>query len=159
MKAKRLSIGAAREFGRALGLDQVIVASWSKAKGRTTVTTWGRDKEQCAQAAAGGNLVKKALGWPDEYCEDEPARVRKMRQEIRDLRRKIVARDQADDPARIADAIVDRLFTDGSGNRADRLVHRDDTRERYGGGWCPAAVRDQILEALRVCEFPQEVSS
>ena len=48
----------------------------------------------------------------------------------------------------LAEEIIKRLFTNGAGQKARRLVlELDDGRE--GGGWCATAARDQIVEALR----------
>ena len=52
--------------------DQVIIVCWDKYHGRTHVTTYGITKKDCEEAAKGGNMVKKALGWPDELCHDKP---------------------------------------------------------------------------------------
>ena len=51
--------------------DQVIIAAWGK-DGWTHITTFGKTKKDCIQAAQGGNFIKKALGWPDELCHAEP---------------------------------------------------------------------------------------
>jgi hypothetical protein len=54
----------------------------------------------------------------------------------------------ADELEQLAEAITDRLFTNGMGEKARRLViELEDGRE--GGDWCRSAVRDQILDALR----------
>lgn len=45
---------------------------WDERHGKTHVTTYGKTKEDCAQAAKGGNFVKKALGWPDSMCKAKP---------------------------------------------------------------------------------------
>jgi hypothetical protein len=45
--------------------------------------------------------------------------------------------------------IVDDLFTNGSGQRADRLVLTiDGPPTRNLGGWCREAIRDRILEEI-----------
>lgn len=67
-------IGAARKIAEEFDKDQVIVVCWDKAHGKTHVTTYGKTIEECEQAAKGGNLVKKALGWPDELCHAKPKR-------------------------------------------------------------------------------------
>jgi hypothetical protein len=47
----------------------------------------------------------------------------------------------------IADAIVDRLFINGSGERAERLMLEWPLKNDLGG-WCRSAVRDVIVAAL-----------
>lgn len=53
----------------------------------------------------------------------------------------------------LAERIADRLFTNGIGEKADRLV-LELPGKRDGGGWCKEAVRDQIeqmfLEAMGI---------
>lgn len=46
----------------------------------------------------------------------------------------------------IADAIVRRLYTNGFGERAGRLVLLMGSRDL--GGWCEGAVRDIVLDEL-----------
>jgi hypothetical protein len=43
----------------------------------------------------------------------------------------------------LADMIVERLFRDGFGNEANRLV-----LEPHGSGWCRDAARDEIAKIL-----------
>lgn len=40
--------------------------------------------EDCDQAALGGNLVKRALGWPNEMCDEKPSRVKKLEHELKE---------------------------------------------------------------------------
>jgi hypothetical protein len=61
------------EFARALGLQQTILVGW--ANGTTHVVTWGDSLVDSAQAAQGGNFVKKALGFPECACMDLSPRV------------------------------------------------------------------------------------
>lgn len=75
--SKRIPIQRAKDIGKDLEYDQVIIVAWSKKTGITSVTTWGSTLEQCEQAAEGGNFVKKALGWPPEQCQDKPTRVKR----------------------------------------------------------------------------------
>lgn len=70
----RIPISSAKSVGKAFGYTQVIITAFDKRTGITHVTTWGQSQEDCEQAAIGGNFVKKALGWPDEKCQDKPAR-------------------------------------------------------------------------------------
>ena len=72
-----IPIRAARRIAEEFGKDQVIILTWDGAHGRTHVTTYGRTVGACAQAAEGGNRLKRALGWPEELCRAEPARARR----------------------------------------------------------------------------------
>jgi len=71
---KRIPIKDAKEIGNKHGYSQVIVVAWDGETGTTSVCTWGKSLKDCEQAAQGGNFVKKALGWPDDKCNDKPAR-------------------------------------------------------------------------------------
>jgi len=76
---KNVPISTARDIAERFGKDQVIIVTWDKTHGRTHVTTYGKTVEESDQAAKGGNLVKRALGWPEELCNAVPARVRRQR--------------------------------------------------------------------------------
>jgi len=73
---KRIPISAAKDISKRFGQDEVIIVTWDKVNNRTHVITYGKTIKQCAEAAQGGNFVKKSLGWPDELCQTEPARIR-----------------------------------------------------------------------------------
>lgn len=73
--ASRIPIAAARRIAEEFGQRQVILVCWD---GETThVTTYGASAAECAQAAEGGNYVKRALGWPERLCSAVPARARR----------------------------------------------------------------------------------
>ena len=65
MGSKRIPITAGKEISEKYGMTQVIICAWDKELNRTHVVTYGKTKEDCIQAAEGGNFIKKALGWPD----------------------------------------------------------------------------------------------
>lgn len=71
---KRIPIAAARRIAIDHGCSQVIVLAWDGEK--THVVTYGKTKADCLQAAAGGNKMKRAMGWPEELCNAQPARAR-----------------------------------------------------------------------------------
>lgn len=59
-----IPVSAAAAIAKQYKQKQVIVVTWD---GSTThIATYGIDKEQCRQAAIGGNKVQEALGWPVE---------------------------------------------------------------------------------------------
>lgn len=74
--SKKIPISAAKEIGKKFDKDQVILVTWNKEFGDTWVTTWGKSVADCGQAAEGGNLVKQALGWPNELTQDKATRQR-----------------------------------------------------------------------------------
>ena len=65
---------------------QVILLAWDGT--RSHVVTYGKTVEDCAQAAAGGNMLKQRWGWPE--CNDQPSRVKKLQAEIEDLKARLL---------------------------------------------------------------------
>ena len=83
---KRIPIKVAKDIANKHDLRQVILVAWD---GKLThVVTYGKTIEECDQAAVGGNLVKRALGWPESMCKEEPSRVKKLKEEIKKLKEK-----------------------------------------------------------------------
>lgn len=74
---KRIPIRVAQDIATKFGQNQVIVVTWEKATNTTHVVTFGKTAEECVQAAEGGNRVKRALGWPAELCNAQPARAKR----------------------------------------------------------------------------------
>lgn len=85
-KYKNVPIKAAKSIATEYNKNQVIVVCWDNEHKQTHVTTYGRTGEECDQAAQGGNRVKRALGWPESLCGDEPSRVTKLKKEINRLK-------------------------------------------------------------------------
>ncbi len=73
---KRIPISDAKTIGKKHGYNQVIIVAWDENTGITSVCTWGKTLKDCDLAARSGNFVKKAMGWPDELCNDKPARIK-----------------------------------------------------------------------------------
>lgn len=84
---KRLPIKCAKEVSDRYNLRQVILLAWDGTM--THVVTYGKSLDDCAQAAQGGNLVKKAMGWPPDKCKCKPSRVKKLEYQITELKHKI----------------------------------------------------------------------
>lgn len=80
---KRLPIRIARSIAQNHSCQQVIIVAWDGML--THVVTYGTTIEASAQAAEGGNFVKRALGWPENLCQSEPSRVRKLQARIQEL--------------------------------------------------------------------------
>ena len=88
---KRIPIKDAKEISNNRGYDQVIVFGWSKEDNITSVVTYGKTVKDCDQVAQGGNWLKSTmLNWPDNECCSEPNRVKKLKEEIRDLKQYIM---------------------------------------------------------------------
>lgn len=79
MNKRRIPIIEAKNIAKKYGQAQVIIVTWDKENGRTHVVTYGESLQDCDQAAKGGNVVKKALGFPDALCHEQPARVLKKK--------------------------------------------------------------------------------
>lgn len=79
MGTKRIPIQVAKDIAEKYGQAQVIIVTWDAKEGLTHVVTYGQTLTDCDQAAKGGNLVKRALGWPESQCQAEPTRVRRRR--------------------------------------------------------------------------------
>lgn len=65
-----IPISAAQALAECLDLRQVIIVAWDGEV--THVVTYGGSVRDSANAAAGGNLVKRALGWPDNLDTESP---------------------------------------------------------------------------------------
>lgn len=81
MKYKNIPIAAAKRIAKDYDKDQVIIVTWDKEHGMMHVTTYGKSLIACEQAAIGGNLIKKTLGFPEEDCNVVPARIRRKQNE------------------------------------------------------------------------------
>ena len=73
MGLKKIPITVAKTIADTLEQDQVILMTFEKKTGVTSVVTYGKSKDDCVQAAQGGNFLKRALGWPEDRCHDAPA--------------------------------------------------------------------------------------
>lgn len=61
-KYKSVPISAAERIAKSYDKNQVIIVCWDKAHGKTHITTYGINKEECQQAALGGKTIAKSLG-------------------------------------------------------------------------------------------------
>jgi hypothetical protein len=76
MKPKPITISTAKEIS-ALGYDEVIIVGANYETGTQHVTTYGKTKAACENAAIGGNAIKRLLKWPEDKCNDMPSDQRK----------------------------------------------------------------------------------
>lgn len=88
---KRVPVSVARQVAESQGMRQVILLCWDGTTNH--IVTYGKTVEDCAQAADGGNMLKRKWGWPEStICE--PPRVKKLQDRIKELENKL-----AGDPA------------------------------------------------------------
>ncbi len=62
VSGKRIPIVRARELAKQYGHDQMIILGWDQKTGRVCITTYGKDKKNCDQAALGGKKISELLG-------------------------------------------------------------------------------------------------
>jgi len=72
---KDISIDSVSNMAKEHGRDIIIVFSWAKKGNLASITTWGRSFHDADNAASGGNSLKQALGWPEEVCNMQSAKV------------------------------------------------------------------------------------
>ncbi len=75
---KRIPIVTAKDIAEHFGYTQVIIHAYDGETGIQHVTTYGKSLADCENAAAGGNAIKKMLGW--ENHDAVPARLKKKHQ-------------------------------------------------------------------------------
>lgn len=83
-----IPISAAQALAESLELRQVIIVAWDGAD--THVVTYGGSVIDSANAAAGGNMVKKALGWP-EHTDTESTKVLALQARIAELEAQVAS--------------------------------------------------------------------
>jgi hypothetical protein len=69
------------------GLQQAVLVAWDGH--HTYVVTDGVDEYAADQAADGGNLVKRALGWPENLCHSVSTRVQGLHKRIKELEKQL----------------------------------------------------------------------
>jgi hypothetical protein len=82
---KRIPVKAAKQINEEYGCRQVILLAWDGEF--THIVTYGKTVDDCAHAAAGGNMLKERWGWPE--CNDQPSRVRKLEARIQELEKQL----------------------------------------------------------------------
>jgi hypothetical protein len=65
-----IPVSTAQSIAESFDLRQVIIVAWDGKN--THVVTYGGSVTDSANAAAGGNVVKKALGWPANLDTESP---------------------------------------------------------------------------------------
>ncbi len=64
--ARRIPIAAARRIAEQYGMDQVILLAWTKRGARTHFVSYGKDRENCRDAAQGVDRIVRYLGLEEE---------------------------------------------------------------------------------------------
>lgn len=76
-KPKRIPIKLAKGIAKDLNYDEIIIVGANYETGIQSVCTFGKSLAACANAAEGGNAIKRLLGWPEEQCKAIPTRIKK----------------------------------------------------------------------------------
>lgn len=74
---KPIPINWAKKIAEDLGYTQVIIHGYDGNSGIQHVTTFGKSLADCDNAAKGGNVIKKLLGFPEEACKSVPPRIKR----------------------------------------------------------------------------------
>lgn len=77
MKNKKIPIQAAKNISSKYEYPEVVIFAYDLETGKQHVTTYGKSKEQCIDAAKAGNHLKRHLGWPENMCNAKPSRTDK----------------------------------------------------------------------------------
>jgi hypothetical protein len=74
MKNKKIPISAAKEISKKYGFPEIIIFAYDPETGMQHITTYGKTREYCVDAAKAGNHLKRYLGWPEDLCNAKPSR-------------------------------------------------------------------------------------
>ena len=67
-----ITIDMAKEISVKSGYPEIVVFGYDPESGMQHVTTFGKTKKQCVDAARAGNYLKRSLGWPEKDCHAKP---------------------------------------------------------------------------------------
>ena len=101
----RLPITAAEAIASEHRFHQVIVLAWDGEQ--TCVATFGATDIDSAQAAEGGNRIKRALGWPESLCNSVSAKVAALHARIAELEEQFSQPEQMRERSRIEQGASD----------------------------------------------------
>jgi len=73
MSNQRVSVAAAKELRERIGATHVVVFAVYE-DGEQCVATHGKTQTNAREAAAAGNRLKSAIGWPEHLCQSQPVR-------------------------------------------------------------------------------------
>ena len=75
----RIPIKAAKELSSKFDQSKVIIVAWDAKTRTTNVVTYGKSLLDSIQSAKVGNRIKQEiLEWPEEMCNAEPARAKRV---------------------------------------------------------------------------------
>jgi hypothetical protein len=69
---KVIPISTARYLSQKFKYPEIVIFAYDPSTGKQHITTYGKSKAQCLDAAQAGNYLKKALRWPEEECNAQP---------------------------------------------------------------------------------------
>lgn len=104
-----IPILAAQDVAKAYGCRQVIILAWDGSL--THVVTYGESVLDSAQAAKGGNDIKRNMGWPEEQCQAVSAKVEFLQNRVNELETLVesVSRGAATTEASLIDGFNERI--------------------------------------------------
>ena len=79
-----ISVEEAKALAEKFGLSHIVIYTHKKSAEESSITTYGKTTEQCAQAAGFGNNMKSLLDWP-KSLHDQPPRVKALEDRIAEL--------------------------------------------------------------------------
>lgn len=71
----RIKISQAMKLARDCKLNKILILGISE-EGEQTVVTFGETLEDSVKISELGNWFKKQLGWPEDYCDSKPVRIK-----------------------------------------------------------------------------------
>jgi hypothetical protein len=70
--SKPIEINKAKEIANEYNYDEVIILAIDNENRKQHVTTFGKKKSECIDAANIGNEIKRLMGWPEKDCNAKP---------------------------------------------------------------------------------------
>lgn len=92
MGTSRIPLSAAQKLVKEYSIRQLILVAWDGKE--IHVLTDGDTDHDADQAADGGNLVKRALGWPDQLCNAVSARTLQLKARVKQLEAQVKSLQQ-----------------------------------------------------------------
>jgi hypothetical protein len=114
-----IPVSTAQSIAESFDLRQVIIVAWDGKN--THVVTYGGNEIDSANAARGGNMVKKALGWPESLNTESP-RVLALQARIVELEMRLNAAPPEPQVIPSVHVIEGTEYERGWGQRPDGFV-------------------------------------
>lgn len=74
MKKEEIIIEMAKEISEKTGYPEIVIFGYDPDDGSQHVTTFGKKKRHCLDAARLGNWLKRHLGWDEKFCNAQPSK-------------------------------------------------------------------------------------